>query len=832
MKKSKILNRKRIFSDLSAVYDFPLTIVEAPMGFGKTTAVKSFFTSEKQEPQWVTFRNSDNSSALFWDAFASKISERDENAGAALKSLGFPLDASSMDKILSVLSDLTIQNKIMFVMDDYHLSQNLQLNKFILQLAQEEITGLHMIVITRDTTDFDFVELLAKELCYVVSRQKLKFTEDEVGDYCRMMMADISLPDLTEICEYTGGWVSFIYLILLGLEQGIPVGMSGTIDELIEKALFNTYDSAIQVFLLRLSIMDEFTAEQAGFVTRNENTAAILRRLSRKNAFVFFDEANKIYKIHNVLLDFLRMKQNFSAETIQELYGRLGDWYLEKEDFSNAYACLYRAGQSERILSLLNEPKNIRNKLPDFEGEDEMFNCVPKEQLFQYPLAYLQHIFLSLISGKMNSTLSWVERLDELQNYYEGIDCVDDEYPNRIIAEIYVTRVFTLFNHADKILTAFKKVVKILKGQQSYLALPSNVYTFGSPHYLYLYFRREGSFTNLKDSLSQSVGYSQFSNGCGEGSDSLSAAEYALETGDWNNVELNNTKAILKAETKNQTSIIICAKFCLARFQIYQGKVLEAIELLGQLEKDIESTNFPAYHSTFDMCRGYLYSCLGQPEKIPFWLQTGDMATATLYYQGVGFNYLVYGKALMASGRYTELEVQIESFQKQFSLYSNQLGLIQNYIFLAVANYHLYGIDVGTVALEKGLFQAQNDNLVMPFIETAIYILKMVEVIAEKYPNNAYIQRILSGCHQYEQHAKSVSYEVVALSQRELSVLSLAAEGLRRKEIAARLFISEGTVKTHYKNIYEKLEASGKVEAIKIAQARGYIASNLSVSKI
>jgi LuxR family maltose regulon positive regulatory protein len=282
VRRSKILNRKRILNDLTAVYDFPLTLVEAPMGFGKTTAVKSFFASEKAQPLWITFRSSENSSELFWDAFTDAIDKTDEKAGAALKSLGFPADAAGLDKILSILNNITFQNRFLLVMDDYHLSQNLQLNQLILQLSQEEITDFHMIIITRDTTDFDFVELLSKGLCHVISREKLKFTEEEVNDYCRMMLNEAVPSDLKKICEYTGGWISFIYIILLGLEQGIPVGMSGTIDELIEKTLFRVYDGATQDFLLRLSVMDEFTAEQAEFVTGNENTSAVLKNLSRK----------------------------------------------------------------------------------------------------------------------------------------------------------------------------------------------------------------------------------------------------------------------------------------------------------------------------------------------------------------------------------------------------------------------------------------------------------------------------------------------------------------------------------------------------------------------
>ena len=60
---------------------------------------------------------------------------------------------------------------------------------------------------------------------------------------------------------------------------------------------------------------------------------------------------------------------------------------------------------------------------------------------------------------------------------------------------------------------------------------------------------------------------------------------------------------------------------------------------------------------------------------------------------------------------------------------------------------------------------------------------------------------------------------------RELAVLRLADEGLRSKEIAARLVISERTVNFHLNNAYRKLDASGRTEALRIARARGLLLS-------
>jgi LuxR family maltose regulon positive regulatory protein len=56
------------------------------------------------------------------------------------------------------------------------------------------------------------------------------------------------------------------------------------------------------------------------------------------------------------------------------------------------------------------------------------------------------------------------------------------------------------------------------------------------------------------------------------------------------------------------------------------------------------------------------------------------------------------------------------------------------------------------------------------------------------------------------------------LSERELEVLRLVADGLSNREIADRLFVSVGTVKTHVHNILGKLGVEGRPRAI--ARAR------------
>jgi DNA-binding NarL/FixJ family response regulator len=59
------------------------------------------------------------------------------------------------------------------------------------------------------------------------------------------------------------------------------------------------------------------------------------------------------------------------------------------------------------------------------------------------------------------------------------------------------------------------------------------------------------------------------------------------------------------------------------------------------------------------------------------------------------------------------------------------------------------------------------------------------------------------------------------LTPRELEIVRMVASGLRNKEIASRLTISEGTVKIHLHNTYEKLKVDGRLELMLFAQDHG-----------
>jgi len=95
------------------------------------------------------------------------------------------------------------------------------------------------------------------------------------------------------------------------------------------------------------------------------------------------------------------------------------------------------------------------------------------------------------------------------------------------------------------------------------------------------------------------------------------------------------------------------------------------------------------------------------------------------------------------------------------------------------------------------------------------------EIHAGGAPMSPRIARyVLTQLHQSETPAVQKTYE---LTQRETEILRLLEHGYSYKEIAGRLNVSAHTIHAHIKNTYQKLQASGRAEAIRIGRVRGVL---------
>lgn len=95
--------------------------------------------------------------------------------------------------------------------------------------------------------------------------------------------------------------------------------------------------------------------------------------------------------------------------------------------------------------------------------------------------------------------------------------------------------------------------------------------------------------------------------------------------------------------------------------------------------------------------------------------------------------------------------------------------------------------------------------LIIAFVFTALGLWAGSKLVSQKPPQV-----------DFNRNDKAIAY--LQISDRELEVLEQVAKGLSNKEIAATLFVSVNTVKTHLKKLYEKLEVNRRTQAVEKAR--------------
>ena len=127
--------------------------------------------------------------------------------------------------------------------------------------------------------------------------------------------------------------------------------------------------------------------------------------------------------------------------------------------------------------------------------------------------------------------------------------------------------------------------------------------------------------------------------------------------------------------------------------------------------------------------------------------------------------------------------------------------------------------------------------LVLTTYDTDSYVLPAIEAGATGYllkdaPRAELLRAVRAAAHGQAVLSPAVATRLMSrvrapspgpLSQRELEVLELVAAGSTNRESAAKLFISEATVKTHLLNIYAKLGVSDRAAAVAEAYNRGLL---------
>ncbi|KUO62714.1 MAG: hypothetical protein APF84_03435 [Gracilibacter sp. BRH_c7a] len=817
-----ILKRKQISTKLNSIFAYPLTIIVAAMGYGKTTSVRDFLDQADKNYIWLTVGSDESSPQYIWDSLTRQLIKAVPKLGRQLNTLGFPINTPQRDKVIKIIEDYTALVNTIIVIDDYHFNQAYELNQMLEIIVRARIQGLHIVILSRTIPEINVDELTLKGYCYLLKHHLFELSQEEVKQYFLLNGHSISDDIAQRVHKISEGWISAVYLMMQRYSEIGIVESGSSIEKLIETAVIPRYSEKELMILKLLSVFDSFTPDQAVYVTNDAATERIIQDISNGNSFIRYDEKEGVYRIHNIFKSYLKklIEQQPLEIARKELHKKAGIWYIDNEDIVLGLKHFLIAHEYDLVMGEFE--KSSINLVLDNHSKFilEIFKYIPSEVRYRHPIGYLAYtsFYVTNVDKEEGFRL-----LVEIDTYYQDDTNISAHMKKRINGEIELIRAYAEFNDAALMHHKLAKAHELLDGRSS-IANKDKIITFGSTHSLYLYYKEKGKLLATMRTVEQMFPYyMDLAGGCGKGFDNLLKAEYYLETGDLKRAEIEAHKAILKAKTMEQIAVIICADLVLARVCAARGQFDKSQEIIDQLNTEVETSNSPILSSAFDLCAGYIGGITGKERNFADWLKIGDLQQCEILYQGIGFNYLIYGKYLLLNKSYLQLEILCEDMRGAFSLFNNQLGFLHCYILEAAAKYRLYGMTEAKTAMLLALEIGKADDIVLPFAEydaDVLVILKELQKDAKKSTTiDSYMNRlVLVVTKIYSKRDELTDIKSPPLlTEREQEILKHIIEGRTNQEIAAHIFIAEVTVRKNITSIYRKLNVSGRAAAVKKA---------------
>lgn len=814
----QLYTRKPLSHSLQRIWEYPLTVVQAPMGYGKTTAVREFLSGCQAQVLWQTVF--DSSAAAFWSGFNRLLARLDPDCGRRLAALGVPGDSLLREEAIELVGAVKFPAPTVIVVDDYHLLSSTAADRFFERLVQAEIPGLHIVIVSRSSFGENTAELALKGYCLLLDRQVFELTPAETAEYCKLRGIRLKPEEAAFLQEYTEGWISAVYLCVLGYRQtGRIEQQSASLHELVDKVVYQPCSAEMKEFLAAICVFDTFSLAQAEHMWPNGNATDLLARLTSENAFIAFDHASQSYSMHNILTGFLRRIFDLQdLETRRAAWRMAGEWYRSQGDYNLAMDYFYQAADFEQLMDAIETAGFYTFARQPKETRRAYFRECPPAIRARYPGAGLALAYDLLVA---NESAAFVDQCREVSGHIASAPGLDDRTRRQLRATLEIHNGYAAYNDINATVRHYKAAWELLQGPAEFVDNRGSA-TMGSPSVLYHYYRESGRLAaTVRTMIAEGPSYFRLTGGHGAGMEYVMEAEHYYNRGDYDNAEIVVHKALHIAKAKRQPSVILCAAFLRMRLALLRGDWAYVQNSLWRAREIIKQQATFTYLHTLDMCEGFVFACLGQGERIPAWIAAGELPD-TLYVTCHAFCHMIRAKALLIAGRHRELAGIAGQLIAAAGLFPNLLAQVYIYICDAAALARLDRQRDALGSLWRAVNLAAPDGVVMPFVENGEYIAGLFDALQTEGPHRDFIARIRELYPPVIDKWSAIAAELSGaggrprLTARETAVAELVAAGLSNKAIGKTLNIAEDTVKKTLKKTFRKLGVSNRAALARI----------------
>ena len=727
-----LVSRPRLIDRLNTGLQGKLTLVSAPVGFGKTTLVTEWISNGDYPAAWLSLDEDDNTPIRFLTYVVAALQTVAPEIGSSFRNL---LQSPRPPPVGSLLTPLlneiaTMPHDFVFVLDDYHVLDSTEIDSALTFLIDNQPPQMHLIMTTREDPRLPLARLRARGQLTELRAADLRFSPDEAAAFLNHAMGfNLSSEDITALENRTEGWIAGLQLAAISM-QGQPdvrrfiASFTGShhfvLDYLVEEVL-NHQPTHIYGFLLKTSILDRMCAPLCDAVLQDEaHTAAdMLEHIRQANLFLIpLDNERHWYRYHRLFGDLLRKRLGQSSDIdVNTLHIRASKWYeangFEVEAFQHAAA----AGDldyAEQLIEGSDTPLYLRGGVAPIL---RWLSSLSGSTFDKKPSLLVTYAVASTVGGQQ---IDHVE--DRLQAAETALQDKPQDARNRhLIGQIAAVRGMLAVPRRDieTMLSQSSLALELLHRDSVSMRLFA-LWTKGSAH---------------------------------QQRDEHDAARQVF------------TETAASSETTGNTMMALAALTGLGQLQERENHLRQAQQ---SYQRAMDLVGHPPWPMVCEACLGlarihYTWNDLDQAEH--------------------------YARQGLELGR------QIE----------NVATPIECSILLA------------RVQISRGNLSDAESTLAESewLIEQRGFTDRLPQVHAEQ----ARIQQSTNDSHQTPASQPLIE----PLSERELDVLRLVAEGLTNREIAERLFLALDTIKGNNRRIYAKLGVQRRTEAIARAHELGLV---------
>ena len=298
---------ERLKQKLNRLRVSPVSVIEAPSGYGKTTAVRDFLERERLKGTpvyWFTATEELPSSGF--RRLCREINKIDGTAGERLLKIELP-NAANVGEACDALKSVRCGQESYLVIDNYQILQDSLLPSFFSALMEHGIDGLHIILISQILNKNLRSVLSSRGVLHITSAD-LRLDSADIHLYFKDAGVEIPANDAKSVARYTEGWIIAVYLQLCAFRETGGLSNTAGILMLMEQLVWDVLTEEQKAFLLLVSAFDVITMPQARRLLDCETLPEYAIK-SLENPFIRYDPAEQRYELHSILSKLLVLKR-------------------------------------------------------------------------------------------------------------------------------------------------------------------------------------------------------------------------------------------------------------------------------------------------------------------------------------------------------------------------------------------------------------------------------------------------------------------------------------------------------------------------------------------